>query len=310
MPELPEVETIVKGLNHKVVGLKITDAWTDWSKTIKTHTPEKFKREIKGRKFLRAHRRAKYIMMDLSGGKTLIIHQKISGHLLYGKWKKSEIRNPKSEKNIKSEKEKDKSQKWVSTITGPLRDDPYNRFIRFILYLSNGYMLGLSDVRRFGKIFLGDTDKIENINEIGRLGPEPLENKFTVKKFIELMRRKKGVVKKVLMDPFVIAGIGNIYSDEILWYAGIAPTRRVEKLTDKELGTIYKYIKIILKKAIGAKGDSQQDYRTLEGKFGNYQNMQKAYQLTGEKCQKHDGGIIKRLVIGGRSAHFCPVHQH
>lgn len=123
------------------------------------------------------------------------------------------------------------------------------------------------------------------------------------------MSRKRGVVKKVLMDPFIIAGIGNIYSDEILWHAGIAPLHRVEKLTNKELGLIYKYIKLVLKKAIGAKGDSQQDYRTLEGEFGNYQNMQKAYQLTGEKCQKRDGGIIKRIVINNRSAHFCPVHQ-
>lgn len=290
MPELPEVETIARGLNRKVVGLKITNAWTDWAKTIKTHTLEKFRWEIKGRRILRAHRRAKYIMMDLSGGKTLIIHQKISGHLLYGKWSVS-------------------GKKVQPAMGGPIKSDPYNRFIRFILYLNNGYMLGLSDVRRFGKVFLGDTEKIENINEIGKLGPEPLEKSFTTQKFKSLMRRKRGVVKKVLMDPFVIAGIGNIYSDEILWYSGIAPLRRVEKLTDKELAAIYKYIRFVLKKAIGAKGDSQQDYRTLEGKFGNYQNMQKAYQLTGEKCQKCDGGIIKRLVIGGRSAHFCPVHQ-
>ena len=298
MPELPEVETIVRQLNKKVVGLKIADAWTDWPRMIKTHKLADFVREIKDRKILRAHRRAKYIMMDLSdgpstklrAGKTLIIHQKISGHLLYGKWKVS-------------------GKKVTPAIDGPIKSDPYNRFIRFILYLNNGYMLGLSDVRRFGKVFLGDTDKIESINEIGKLGPEPLDPKFTAGKFKELMRKKRGAIKKVLMDPFVIVGIGNIYSDEILWYSGIAPLHRVEKLTDKELATIYKYIKFVLKKAIGAKGDSQQDYRTLEGKFGNYQNMQKAYQLTGEKCQKRDGGIIKRIVVNARSAHYCSVHQ-
>ena len=291
MPELPEVETIVRGLNHKVVGLKIVDAWTDWPRTIKTHTLDKFKREIGRREILRAHRRAKYIMLDLSDDKTLIIHQKISGHLLYGKWKI-------------------KGKKVEPAMEGPIKSDPYNRFIRFALYLNNGYMLGLSDVRRFGKVFLGDTDKIENINEIGKLGPEPLDPKFTPAKFKELMRRKRGVIKKVLMDPFVIVGIGNIYSDEILWYSGIAPLHRVEKLTDTELATIYRNIKMVLKKAIGAKGDSLQDYRTLEGKFGNYQNMHKAYQLTGEKCQKRDGGVIKRIAINNRSAHYCPVHQH
>ena len=320
MPELPEVETIVRGLNRKVVGLKIIDAWTDWPKMIKTHRLDEFGREIKGRKILRAHRRAKYIMIDLSGQKTLIIHQKISGHLLYGKWEEAQSVKRKAQNSTFKSKSKDQSlnakrstlnagQQWVSTIPGPLRDDPQNQYIRFILYLSNDYMLGLSDVRRFGKVFLGDTDKIENINEIGKLGPEPLDRNFTITKFKNLMRRKRGVIKKVLMDPFVIAGIGNIYSDEILWYTGIAPLRMVEELTDKELAGIYKNIRFVLKKAIGAKGDSQQDYRTLEGKFGNYQNMQKAYQLTGEKCQKRDGGVIKRLVIGGRSAHFCPVHQ-
>jgi len=172
MPELPEVETIVRDLNRKVVGLKIVDAWTDWAKTIKTHRLKKFRREIKGHKILRAHRRAKYIMLDLSGSKTLIIHQKISGHLLYGKWSVS-------------------GKKVQPVMEGPIKSDPYNRFIRFILYLSNGYMLGLSDVRRFGKVFLGDTDKIENINEIGKLGPEPLDQKFTLAKFKKLMKLKR-----------------------------------------------------------------------------------------------------------------------
>jgi len=290
VPELPEVETIVRGLNQKVVGLKIKDVWTDWPRMIKTHPLDKFKREIRGRKILRAHRRAKYIIMELSGGKALIIHQKISGHLLYGKWK---IENKKP----------------VAITKGPIKLDPQNRFIRFILYLSNGYMLGLSDLRRFGKVLLANADKVEEIAEIKKLGPEPLDPKFTFKKFKELMAKKRGVVKRVLMDQFTIAGIGNIYSDEVLWYAGIHPLHRVEKLNDRELAAIYKSIRSVLKKAIGAKGDSEQDYRTLEGKEGGYQKMQKAYGQTGEKCQKHDGGVIKKVKIGGRSAHFCPVHQ-
>lgn len=170
-------------------------------------------------------------------------------------------------------------------------------------------MLGLSDLRRFGKVYLADTDKIERETDIGKLGPEPLDKNFTLKKFKELLAKKRGVTKKVLMDQFVISGIGNIYSDEILWYAGIYPLKRVEKLNGKELAAIYKYIRLVLKKAIGVLGDSEQDYRTLEGKRGGYQNKKKAYQLTGEKCRKRDGGIIKKIKINGRSAHFCPVHQ-
>ena len=253
--------------------------------------------KIKGKKILRSHRRAKYILIDLLGGRTLIIHQKISGDLLYGKWKVID-------------------DKPVADMEGPIKTDSYNRFIRHIFYLSNGFMLGFSDVRRFGRIYLGDTDKVENINEIGKLGPEPILTPstrshlvLTPRKFNELMKKKRGVIKKILMDPFFIAGIGNIYADEILWYAGISPLRKAEKLDEKEVVAIYRSIRLVLTKAIKAKGDSEQDYRTLEGDMGGYQDMQKAYQQTGKKCQKKDGGIIKRVVISNRSAHFCPVHQ-
>ncbi|MBI2676937.1 MAG: DNA-formamidopyrimidine glycosylase [Candidatus Yanofskybacteria bacterium] len=297
MPELPEVETIVRDLNKKVAGLKFMDFWTDWPKSVKTHKLTDFISEIKERKILRAHRRAKYIMLDLSEGKTLIIHQKISGHLLYGKWKIAD-------------------GKPVADVEGPIKTDPYNRFVRHIFYLSNGHMLGFSDVRRFGKIFLGDTEKIENINEIGKLGPEPISTPstrfhlvLTLEKFKEIMKKKKGLIKRVLMDPFTIAGIGNIYADEILWYAGVSPLRKADKLKDVELKAIFKSVRLVLEKAIKAKGDSEQDYRTLDGEFGGYQKLQKAYQQTGEKCQKKDGGVIKRVVINNRSAHFCPVHQ-
>jgi formamidopyrimidine-DNA glycosylase len=290
MPELPEVETIVRDLNKSVKRLKITSVWVDWKKIIRQPSYEEFVKQVKNRKILEARRRAKYILIDLSGNKTIIIHQKISGHLLYGNW---EIEN-----NIPK-----------SLIPGPLRDDSQNRFIRFILFLDNKKALGLSDLRRFAKVLLLDTDKLNELKEIKELGPEPLERDFSFEKFKEIICKKRGKIKPVLMNQNVIAGIGNIYSDEILWYAKIHPLKPVERFKKQELREIYQAIKKVLPTAIEAKGDSMQDYRRLSGELGNYQYQQKVYQMTGRKCPRNDGGIIKRIKIAGRSAHFCSVCQ-
>jgi len=289
MPELPEVETIVKDLNKTVKGLKITDVWTDWEKMIKIPPYNEFVKQIKGRKILKARRRAKYILIDLSGGKTLMIHQKISGHLLYGRW---EV----------------KGKKIKSLANGPLKEDPQNRFIRFILYLNNKKQLGLSDLRRFGKALLVDTNELSQLKEIKELGPEPLDKKFTFNKFQETLRKRRGKIKQVLMKQNIIAGIGNIYSDEILFDVKISPLKRVEDIKKEELKKIYQSMKKILQRAIILRGDSMSDYRDLSGKKGRYQEIQKVYQREGEKCYRCKSKI-KRIKIGGRSAHFCPICQ-
>jgi formamidopyrimidine-DNA glycosylase len=289
MPELPEVETIVRELRKKIIGLKITDAWTDWPKTLKQAGGlDGFKKQIKGKRILSINRRAKYIVMNIEGKKTIFIHQKISGHLLYGKWQM-----------INGE--------WESKIKGPLKEDRQNGYIRFLMMLNNGYQLALSDLRRFGKVVLVDDDKVKDLKEIKNLGPEPLE--IDSKRFEVLFTKKRGGIKQVLMDPTFIAGIGNIYADEILWSAGFHPLSRVENLDKKDLQRIYKFTIEILKKAIEYKGSSMDDYRIPSGEKGSFQNFQNAYQLTGKKCKKKDGGIIERLKIGGRSAHFCSKHQ-
>lgn len=294
MPELPEVQTIVDELRKKIIGKKITDVWGDWPKTFKQAGGLKnLKKETKNKKIIRIYRRAKYIGIDIEGKKTILVHQKISGHLLYGKWL--------------PDKNKESNQKWASALSGPLKDDPKNRFIRIIFFLNNGYQLALSDLRRFGKIILVDDDKVNDLKEMKELGPEPFEINF--KQFEKLFEKKKGRIKQVLMDPKFIAGIGNIYGDEILWDAGYNPESRVEKLKDDDLKKIFTSIKKILRKAIKYQGDSMDDYRLPSGKKGRYQEIQKAYQQTGKKCKKGDGGVIKRIKIGARSAHFCPVHQ-
>jgi len=299
MPELPEVETIVKELRKKIIGLKITDIWTDWQKTVQqAGSIAGFKKQVKGKKILSIRRRAKYIIMDIEGAKTLFIHQKISGHLLYGKW----IRRPADGKDV-----------WISQIPGPLKNDRQNGYIRLVLYLSNGYQLALSDLRRFGKVILVDDDKIGDLKEISELGPEPLN--MSSNQFKELFRsstskhRKRGKLKQVLMDQTFIAGIGNIYSDEILWDSGYHPLSRVENLDSGDLKKIFDSSIRILKKAIKYRGSSTDDYRMPSGERGSFQDIRNAYQLTGEKCRKKDGGIIKRLKLGGRSAHFCSEHQ-
>ncbi|MBX4211662.1 MAG: DNA-formamidopyrimidine glycosylase, partial [Candidatus Yanofskybacteria bacterium] len=125
-----------------------------------------------------------------------------------------------------------------------------------------------------------------------------------------LFAKKRGVIKSVLMDPTFIAGIGNIYSDEILWIAGIHPLSRVEKLSEVQIKVIWQATKKILTKAVSLQGTSVDDYRTPAGEKGKFQDATRAYHRTGSKCAKHDGGIITRLKVGGRSAHFCPTHQH
>ncbi len=289
MPELPEVETIVRELRKDLVGLRFKDAWADWEKTIRQAGGLKnFNKEIKGKKILTVRRRAKYIVLDIEGKKTLFIHQKMSGHLLYGKWKFI-------------------AGKWQSQIKGPMYDDRNNQYIRVVMGLSNGYQLALSDLRRFGKIVLVDDDKVNDLKEIRELGPEPLEISFP--EFKKLFDRKKGRVKPVLMDPHFIVGIGNIYADEILWKVGLHPTSRVENLDEKDLKKIYLAMQEILKLAIKNKGSSMDDYRLPSGDKGNFQNLHNAYHRTGEKCRRKDGGVIERLKLAGRSGHFCPVHQ-
>ena len=314
MPELPEVQTIADELKKKIVGLKITDVWVDWEKTVRQAGGiEKFKKEISGKKILSVRRRAKYIIIDIEGKKTIFIHQKISGHLLYGKWSPYEVTpapNGAGRRPLGGLLRTGWAQgkvAWTSQIKGPLQDDNRNKYIRAIFFLNNGYQVGFSDLRRFGKIILVDDEKVGDLKEIRELGPEPLEIKL--KDFLALFDKKRGRLKQVLMDPTFIAGIGNIYSDEILWDSGYHPLTKNENLDEKDITKIYKSIKKILAKAIKYKGDSIDDYRLPSGEKGGYQNVQNAYHETNNKCKKKDGGIIKRIKVGGRSAHFCPVHQ-
>lgn len=286
MPELPEVETIVNDLKKVLPGLKIRDVWSDLKKL-----PKNIKKDVVGKKILKLERRGKNILIYLSGNLTLLVHQKMTGHLLYGEYQKPNLKN----------------QKWIAVEPGPLQD-PENRFIHVLFFLSNSKQLALCDMRKFAKVAVLETEKIPE--EFKKLGIDALDKNLTFNKFKEIIAKKAGKIKIVLMDQSLISGIGNIYSDEILWLAGTHPLKPANKLGERELKKIYSSIKPVLIKAIKARGSSYIDYRDAFGRKGYYQEMHYAYQQTGKKCKKGDGGIIKKIKIGGRSAHFCPVHQN
>ena len=173
MPELPEVETVVKGLNQKVRGLTIKDVWSDWPKYFKPHRSlAKFKKQVAGKKIIKAARRGKNILIELSGGKLLLIHQKMTGHLLVGKWQ----HNKKGDGRTRT------SGYWQSKGPGPL-SDPKNDFIHLMFFLSNSQQLALSDVRKFAKVLCASKEEILNSEDLTSLGPEPLETGFTFIKF-------------------------------------------------------------------------------------------------------------------------------
>ena len=294
MPELPEVETTIRDLKKaqpSILGAGFFDVWTDWEKIVKKPKNfDEFKKGLKGKKIEEIKRRGKNILFFLSENKTLLLHQKLTGHLLYGKW---EIQKGKPE----------------SRTSGPISEDPMNRFLHLIFFLNNGWQLAISDLRKFARVELWDKGDLENSKEFKNLGPEPLEKDFIFEKFKQaLSKKKKGKIKQVLMDQNVIAGIGNIYSDEILWQAKIHPFKDVSKLKDEELKEIYQAMKEILKKAILAKGESISDFRRISGEKGGFDPLRRVYRREGEKCPRCNI-IIKRIKIGGRSAHFCPRCQ-
>lgn len=289
MPELPEVETIVRDLKKCILGRKIEDVWSDFKNIVKKPRDfEVFKKEIKERKIENVRRRGKNILFELSGRKTLLIHQKLTGHLLYGNWRQVH-------------------GKWQPKEKGTL-EEPVNKFIHLIFWLNNGKQLALSDLRKFAKAELWDNKELENSEELKSLGPEPLEKSFTFLKFKEIFLKTKGKIKQVLINQTVIAGIGNIYSDEILWEAKIHPFKEASKLEEEDLEKIYQAMRTILPKAIELGGESISDFRRISGERGYFDKERKVYRREGERCSRCET-IIKRIKIGGRSAHYCPKCQ-
>ncbi len=303
MPELPEVQTTVNGLNRVATGKTIVDVWTDYNSPFHAQNDniknplffKKFKRLILDQKIVKASRRAKNIFIHLSNGETILLHMKMTGHVMYGKYEfdKKKTRDPWTP--IQS-----KENKNYAALA-----DPFNKWIHFVITLSDNHQLVLSDMRKFAKVALVSGTEFENT------GPEPLDDTFTLEVFKErINKRPNEKIKTVLMDQSIIAGIGNIYSDEILWRSNIHPEERVSNLSSKNLKLMFDAIKSTLKKGIDFGGDSMSDYRNIDGERGKFQDQHEAYRRTHKVCnRKGCDGIITRKIVGGRSAHFCNVHQ-
>lgn len=281
MPELPEVQTTVDGLNRTVKGRVITAVSTTYNSPFYKNKEEIknpaffkiFAKRVCGQKILKAERRAKNILIHLSGGDTIIVHMKMTGHFVYDR-----------------------------------ADYPH---VRLDFTLDNGKHLVLSDMRKFAKVALLGTKTLHESIHLKDLGPEPLEDSFDYSLFkARLLNRPRGKIKQVLMDPSIIAGIGNIYSDEILWRSSIHPLSIVGKIPEKQLKEMFKATKELLKKGIHFGGDSTSDYKNIMGEAGKFQAHHEAYRRTNKPCQKRGcKGTISRIVIGSRSAHFCNAHQ-
>lgn len=292
MPELPEVETIIRGLHHKLPGLKITDLEINipkWERTIRQDGLDP-KKDLIGHKVIAVRRRAKLVLMDLDNDKTVIFHLKLTGQLVF---------------------ESSKHQITPGGHPIPSFNSPQpNRATHAIFAFDNGSRLYFNDSRMFGFVRLVSTDKVGEIPFVAAYGPEPLDPKFTEEMFKErLSRRPRMKVKVLLMDQTFLAGVGNIYANEALWEAGAHPLRPVGSLTDQEIRKLYQAIKHVLEIGIANKGTTLSDFVDSEGNKGSHQSFLKAHNQTGESCSKDDGGVIKRIVVGGRGTFFCPVHQ-
>jgi len=295
MPELPEVQTIVQDLKTKISGHKILGVNSDWSKIIKKPDYEQFEKDIQGLIIEKIERRGKNIIIYLSRDKALIIHLKMTGHPLVStcwEFTKEKLRKKSNEECKKPD---------------PIEEDPQNRFVHLGFSLDKGKNLLLSDLRKFATVRLVDKTEIPLI--FAKLGPDAMSEKLTFSDFKKVIQEQKRSIKQVLLDQEIIAGIGNIYSDEILFEARINPKESADKLTLPRLKKMYVAMKKILKEAIEKRGSSISDYRDTAGEKGFYTESRRVYKKEKEECPRKCGGSIKRVKIGGRSSYFCPFCQ-
>jgi len=270
MPELPEVETVARGLQVLLAGRIIIRVQVDWPRTIASSSPGEFAERLIGRRVRTTGRRGKYIVIGLDEG-YLLIHLKMSGRL-----------------------------RVVPC------DEPADKHVHVAFGLDNGMELRFQDARKFGRVYL-----VGEVSEVtADLGPEPLSDQFTLGLFRDILERRSGRLKSLLLNQEFLAGLGNIYADEALFAARLHPLRRADTLTPGEQESLYHAIRTVLSRAVASRGTTLTDggYTDVDGQSGDYQRQIAVYGQTGNPCPRCETPV-ERIVLGGRSSHYCPHCQ-
>ena len=288
MPELPEVETVRRGLARLIIGRVVrADAVRDSPKSF-PNTPADVEEFLVGSEVIAVRRRAKVVLIELSSGYTLVTHLKMTGQLVY-----------RGEQIFGAGHPND-------SLIGELPD----RSTRVIIEFTDNSFLYFNDQRKFGWMKLYPTPEVPNIDFMQKVGPEPLEDTFTAAEFIPRVRRRAGTtIKAAILDQTVLAGVGNIYADESLWGAKIHPATRVRDVTDAQLTTLLGEIKYVMNLAIEKGGSTDKNYVNAEGKKGSYIDFARVFRREGLPCPRHPDVSVEKTKVAGRGTHSCPVCQ-
>lgn len=286
MPELPEVETVRRGLHDLILGLQVTAVDHDNPKSFPnaTHDVQAF---LIGATLIAIRRRAKVLLIDLSTDYTLVIHLKMTGQMVYRGTAVFGAGHPNE------------------SLVGELPD----RSTRVTLTFADGSHLYFNDQRKFGWMRLLPTIEVPEIDFMKKVGPEPLEAEFTAEAFeSQFKRRANTSIKAALLDQTVVAGVGNIYADESLWGAKVHPKRLVKTITPEEFTAIYQELREVMTLAIEKGGSTDRNYVSAEGKRGSYLDFARAFRREGQPCPRCGEGIVK-FKAAGRGTHICPHCQ-
>ncbi|WP_125709144.1 DNA-formamidopyrimidine glycosylase [Companilactobacillus zhongbaensis] len=272
MPEMPEVETVRRGLIEQVLNKRITHVEIRYQNLI-TGDVDEFIETVTGAVISNIGRRAKFLLIELDNGYTIISHLRMEG-----KYRVSADQNA------------------------------IDKHSHAIFTLDDGQMLIYNDVRKFGRMQLWPTDKLSENKSLKKLGPEPLAADFTFENIKPRIMRHRKDIKTVLLDQSVMGGLGNIYVDEVLWQAKIHPETKADHLTDEEIKDIIKCSNSEIDMAIKSGGSTIRTYLDANGHKGNMQDRLKVYGKEGEPCPRCGTEIVK-IKVGGRGTHFCPKCQ-